>query len=132
MDMLNMCTTYLRTLFSYVKIFMFLLVLGGYVPGTGKDTSSRMFRKLRCGRVLRQNMVVTVEPGWYFIEAQMNELMDHPELPKFVNLEMLGRFRDQMFGGVRIESDIVIESDGCENMTQVPRTVAEIEQHMQA
>ena len=33
---------------------------------------------------------------------------------------------------VRIEDDVVITSDGCELMTDVPRTVEEIEAHMAA
>ena len=115
---------------SWNRDFHDLTWAGGYLPGTTKNTNSRMFQKLRCGRVLSQNMVVTVEPGWYFIEAQLNELMDHPTLSSFVNLEMLERFRKQQFGGIRIESDIIIREHGCENMTQVPRTIDEIEQHM--
>jgi len=34
------------------------------------------------------------------------------------------------FGGVRIEDDVVITSDGCENLTVVPVTVEEIEKWM--
>ena len=34
------------------------------------------------------------------------------------------------FYQVRIEDDVVITSDGCELMTDVPRTVEEIEAHM--
>lgn len=35
------------------------------------------------------------------------------------------------FFQVRIEDDIIVTADGMELMTQVPRTVQEIEEHMQ-
>ncbi len=34
------------------------------------------------------------------------------------------------FGGVRIEDDVIVTATGIENMTRVPRTVAEIEATM--
>ncbi|RHY16645.1 hypothetical protein DYB32_010623, partial [Aphanomyces invadans] len=78
--------------------------VGGYLPGTGR-TDTRMLRKLRCGRVLETNMVVTVEPGCYFIEGQMDELLTNPDTAKYVNEHVLRRFRG--FGGVRVESDVI-------------------------
>lgn len=43
----------------------------------------------------------------------------------FFNEETLNRFRN--FGGVRIEDNIVIRANGIQNLTNVPRTVEEIE-----
>ncbi|XP_078364992.1 xaa-Pro dipeptidase-like [Oculina patagonica] len=43
----------------------------------------------------------------------------------FFNHEVLARFWN--FGGVHIEDDIVVTSDGVELLTDVPRTVDEIE-----
>lgn len=36
----------------------------------------------------------------------------------------------QSFGGVRIEDDVLITADGAESLTDVPRTVDDIEQVM--
>ncbi|KAJ8516815.1 hypothetical protein ON010_g18402 [Phytophthora cinnamomi] len=73
-------------------------------------------------------MVLTVEPGCYFIEAQIQAVLANPVTAKFVNQEMLSRFRGT--GGVRIESDVVVTATGVECMSQVPRTVEEIEATM--
>lgn len=98
--------------------------VGGYLPGVEKSTK-KVLSKLRCGRQLKANMVVTIEPGCYFIHAQLNEAMSTPSVAKFINWEMVDRFRGT--GGVRIESDIIIHKNNAENMTQVPRLVSEVE-----
>jgi Xaa-Pro dipeptidase len=98
--------------------------VGGIPPGKER-IPSRLLQKLRCVRTLEKNMVLTVEPGWYFISAQLQELMADPTRAKFVNQSVLARFLGS--GGVRIESDVVVTANGVENMTKVPRTVQEIE-----
>jgi Xaa-Pro aminopeptidase len=84
--------------------------------------------RLRCGRVLAENMVITVEPGIYFIKPLLHELYNNADLTQFIVKEKLDLFHE--FGGVRIESDVVITATGVENMTDVPRTVDEIEAWM--
>ncbi|KDO33890.1 hypothetical protein SPRG_01770 [Saprolegnia parasitica CBS 223.65] len=99
--------------------------VGGYLPGTTR-TDTRMLRKLRAGRKLEENMVITVEPGCYFIEGQIEEVLSSPETAKFIDQKMLARFRKT--GGVRIESDVIVTATGAENMSHlVPRTVADVE-----
>jgi Xaa-Pro dipeptidase len=73
-------------------------------------------------------MCITVEPGVYFVKDLLSELYNKEELKKFIVREKLDNFWS--FGGVRIESDVVVTSTGVENLTQVPRTVEEIEQWM--
>ena len=50
----------------------------------------------------------------------LNAALEDPVKSKFLVREEIERFRS--FGGVRIEDDVLITEDGCENMTQVPRT----------
>lgn len=70
-------------------------------------------------------MVLTVEPGCYFIDAQIEECLGNSNTARFINVDVLKRFRGS--GGVRIESDVIVLSDGAENMTKVPRSVQDIE-----
>ncbi|KAG1330192.1 xaa-Pro dipeptidase [Cocos nucifera] len=71
------------------------------------------------------SMVITVEPGCYFIDALLVPAMEDPVSSKFFNCKELGRYRN--FGGVRIESDVYVTAEGCKNLTNVPREVWEIE-----
>lgn len=47
-----------------------------------------------------------MEPGCYFIDALLIPAMGSPNTTKFFNHEAVGRFKG--FGGVRIESDVVL------------------------
>jgi len=98
---------------------------GGYNKGC-KRVDEPGLRKLRLGRVLEENMVVTVEPGVYFIRTLLEGAFNNPDQVQFLNVEKLTQFLD--FGGVRIEDDVIVLKDGIENMSSgVPRTVKEIE-----
>ncbi|KAH9801235.1 AMP N domain-containing protein [Citrus sinensis] len=70
-------------------------------------------------------VVITVEPGCYFIDALLVPAMENESTSKFFNHEVIGRFKD--FGGVRIESDVLVTANGSKNMTSVPREISDIE-----
>ena len=47
-----------------------------------------------------------MEPGCYFIDALLVPAMENANTSKFFNREIVDRFKN--FGGVRIESDVVL------------------------
>uniref|UniRef100_A0A8D0JT83 Xaa-Pro dipeptidase n=1 Tax=Sus scrofa TaxID=9823 RepID=A0A8D0JT83_PIG len=98
--------------------------VGGYPEGVERIDEPGL-RSLRTARHLQAGMVLTVEPGIYFIDHLLDEALADPARACFFNREVLQRFRG--FGGVRIEEDVVVTNSGMELLTCVPRTVEEIE-----
>ncbi|MGI8571087.1 MAG: aminopeptidase P N-terminal domain-containing protein [Solirubrobacteraceae bacterium] len=85
--------------------------------GTLQDRStSPRFPHLRIDLPLRPGFVVTVEPGIYFVPA----LLEDPERRSRHRGEVAWDRVDQLlkFGGIRIEDDLLITSDGHEVLTQ--------------
>jgi Xaa-Pro dipeptidase len=95
-------------------------------------------------------MVLTIEPGVYMIDfvrilirlplnlnlifirlffKLLNEALNDTVKSKFLVREEIDKYRG--IGGVRIEDNIYVTDNGCELLTQVPRTVQEIEDFMQ-
>jgi len=101
--------------------------VGGYPKNVIRSDEPGLDR-LRTGRVLEEGMVITVEPGAYFIETQLKKALANNNQAIFFNLEKLNKLWN--FGGVRIESDVVVTATGAEVITRVPRTVDEIEAWM--
>lgn len=101
--------------------------VGGYPEGVTRSSAPGE-KSLRTARNLLAGMVITVEPGCYFIKCLLDAAFENPEQSKFLVKDVIDRFRG--FGGVRIEDDVVIKKDGVENMTKVPRTVEAIEKLM--
>lgn len=76
---------------------------------------------------MRENMVVTVEPGIYFHEFIFRRAT--PEQKRFLNDTMIKKFLG--FGGVRIEDCIRVLRNGYENLSKdVPKEIDEIEKLM--
>lgn len=101
--------------------------VGGFPEGVVR-LSEPGVNCLRTTRTLEERMVITVEPGCYFINPVLDDALKKPEQAKFLVKERIDEFRG--FGGVRIEDNVVITKDGVELLTCVPRTVEEIEQFM--
>ncbi|XP_076142784.1 xaa-Pro dipeptidase [Alosa pseudoharengus] len=102
--------------------------VGGYPEGVERIDEPGL-KSLRMGRLVQERMVLTVEPGIYFINHLLDQALASPAQRCFINNDVLPRFRG--FGGVRIEDDIAVTADGMELLTCVPRTVEEIEEFME-
>merc|ERR1712196_758413 len=98
--------------------------VGGYAGGLERDTRFG-YKSLRTVREMKKNMVVTVEPGIYFIPHLMENLKKDEKCSKFVNMDVLARFEG--FGGVRLEDGVIITDNGVRNMSTGPRTVEDVE-----
>jgi Xaa-Pro dipeptidase len=70
---------------------------------------------LRMTRVLEPDMVVTIEPGLYFIDMLLAELRDKP-VSADIDWARIDAFRH--YGGIRIEDDVVCTADVPENLTR--------------
>lgn len=70
---------------------------------------------LRLTRHLEAGMVVTMEPGIYFIDVLLDEARHSPHAAS-INWEAVERFRSH--GGIRIEDNLVVTADGSENLTR--------------
>jgi len=102
--------------------------VGGYPKGVERIDRPGI-RFLRARRELQPGMVITVEPGLYFIPALLKPALEDKEKSKFLNSTKLESFFD--FGGVRIEDNLIITENGYENMTNVPKEIKEIEKLIQ-
>jgi Xaa-Pro dipeptidase len=87
---------------------------GGYPEGVSRIDEPGI-RSLRCGRKLEEGMVITVEPGIYFIDAVLEPALQNPAISHLLVPDKVAQFRS--FGGVRIEDTVVVTENGCEVLT---------------
>lgn len=81
---------------------------------------------LRLDRDLKENMVVTVEPGFYSIRMLIEDAKRMEGLRDCLVMERLEAF--QQVRGIRIEDEVLVTRDGREVLTaELPKTASEIE-----
>ncbi len=61
---------------------------------------------LRMGRLVQERMVLTVEPGIYFINHLLDQALANPAQSCFINNQVLARFRG--FGGVSLPAQFYL------------------------
>ena len=101
--------------------------VGGYLEGHPPRIPLPGLCKLRTARVLQTNMVLTVEPGCYFIHHLLDDVMtENHALRPYINKDLINNeYRN--FGGIRLEDVVQVTEDGIINYTLCPRTIAEVE-----
>lgn len=102
--------------------------VGGYPQGVERIERPGI-KYLRMRRTLQPGMVLTIEPGLYFVPALLKPALEDDKISQFLNESKLQEMMD--FGGVRIEDNLVITDDGYENLTNVPKERAEVEKIME-
>ena len=103
---------------------------GGYLSFTPERSKEKGLNCLRTARILEKNMVLSDEPGIYFIRFLLEQGYNDETVKDFFDKDKIENYIDEV-GGVRIEDDILINENGCELLTVgLPRTVEEIEEWM--
>jgi Xaa-Pro aminopeptidase len=84
------------------------------------------FAQLRYGKELQAGLVLTVEPGLYFIPSLMEKWRAEGKHQGFINYDKAEKL--QSFGGIRIEDDILVTQTGCRVLGKpIPKNISEIE-----
>ena len=91
--------------------------VAGFAKNARGETIPRPDRHpyLRMTRTLEPDMVLTIEPGLYFIEMLLAELRDKP-VSKDIAWDKVEAFK--RYGGIRIEDDVVCTDGAPENLTR--------------
>lgn len=103
-------------------------LLGLQVHDVGGDLAShqgrrlprpKRFPRLRLTRTLEPGMVVTIEPGIYFIDSLLARLKKsrHSQQVDWKKLAAMRRY-----GGIRIEDNVLVTADGHRNLTREAET----------
>lgn len=99
--------------------------VGGYIKGFPERPTIDGFKKLRTNAILAPGMLITVEPGLYFIEPIINAALNDPIKGKYINKAALAEYIP--LGGCRLEDDVLVTKDGRECLTCLPRAVEDVE-----
>ncbi len=81
---------------------------------------------LRLAKALQPGMVLTVEPGIYFIPELIDLWRSEGKFVDFINYTEADKYKD--FGGIRIEDDVVVTESGAKVLGKpIPKEIDEVE-----
>ena len=109
--------------------------IGTYVHDLQGDPAKENEKKhipqqnIRVHRKLEAGMVLTNEPGVYFIDRLLNAAKKDEKICQFFDFEKIAEYSKEI-SGTRIEEMIIIHEDRAESIIDLPRTVEEIEKCM--
>ena len=96
--------------------------VGGYLQADGEEqTPDERYPSLRLTRRLESRMVVTIEPGIYFVPMLLESVVDHPDIAWDKVNQLLP------YGGVRIEDNVYFDDNG--NLVNLTRNAFEAATH---
>lgn len=98
-----------------------------YVGYDGQPKSQQFgIKSLRLAKPLIPGLVLTIEPGIYFIPSLIEMWESENRFSNFINYENLAAYKD--FGGIRNEENFVITSDGYKLLGKnKPKTIEDVE-----
>ncbi len=80
---------------------------------------------LRFAKPLVEGLVLTVEPGIYFIPELIASWQKEKKLEEFINYDRVAEYID--FGGIRLEEDVLVEIDRARILGRpIPKQLSEI------
>ena len=97
-----------------------------YVGYDGEAKSTEFgLKSLRLGKPLKHGMVLTIEPGIYFIPALIDLWRSENKFREFINYDKLETYKN--FGGIRNEENFVISESGYRLLgKKKPKSIEEI------
>lgn len=91
-----------------------------------KRSSQFGLKSLRYAKSLVPGIVITVEPGIYFIPQLIDKWKKEKKFVDFIDYQKLESYKN--FGGIRIEDDVLVTNNGCRILGKpIPKTVEEVE-----
>lgn len=98
----------------------------GYSKGMVKSKEFGL-KSLRLGRELEEGFVLTIEPGLYLIPQLIDKFEAENKFSAFIDYKEVRKIQDQ--GGIRIEDDYLVTSDGIELLGEpLAKEISEIEE----
>ena len=83
-------------------------------------------KSLRYAKPLVPGVVLTVEPGLYFIPTLIDKWQGEKKHADFINYDKVNEYRG--FGGIRIEDDVVVMKNGSRVLGKpIPKAVEDVE-----